>query len=143
MPPEIPGTLIGMFTYSGVYQPGEFPTLDEAEIGAYERLIGRKAASLMWYITWDHPFPTAACELARRHNALPHLTWEAFWPSQNTNNTRPCLPEETGLDAILAGEHDAYLDQFAQAARRWGSELLVRFLQNQTCLNGDIIGQFA
>ncbi len=122
------GALIGMFTYSGAYVPGEFPSLDEAEIQAYERLIGRKAGSLMWYITWDHAFPMAACELARRHSALPHLTWEFFWPSQNADNTRRCPPEATGLDDLLAGRYDAYLDTFAGEARRWGGELLLRFL---------------
>ena len=98
-------------------------------VAAFEKLTGRKQASILSYVTWDDPFPTAACEETRRHDAIPHLTWELFFPKQDPNNTRTVAsPAETGLDDVLAGKHDAYIDQFARDAKAWGGPVLLRFL---------------
>jgi len=126
--PTVPekGAMIGAFVFEA---DGKFPAQGEAGIQAFEKLIGRKLASVMWYVTWDDPFPAQACEIVRRHGALPHVTWELFWPSHDANNTRAVAsPSETGLDDVLAGKHDAYIDQFAKDARDWGGPVLVRFL---------------
>ncbi|MBN2388471.1 MAG: hypothetical protein JXB85_15750 [Anaerolineales bacterium] len=120
-----------MFTHEGLESTQH---LDAARIQEYERLIGREVACVMWYSSWEDPFPTADCELARRIRKIPHLTWELFWPSRDPANTRSCPPHETGLDDVLAGRYDAYLEQFADRARDWGGKLLLRFLHE---FNGD------
>jgi beta-mannanase len=120
------GAMIGAFTFEA---DGKFPTNGEAGITAFEALIGRKLASVMWYVTWDDPFPAAACEIVRKHDAIPHVTWELFRPSQNANNTRAVAsPAETGLDDVLAGKYDDYIDRFARDAKAWGGPVLIRFL---------------
>jgi hypothetical protein len=130
-PPPYPGTMIAMFSHACLESSQH---LIETEMRAFETLIGRKTASVLWYNSWDDPFPRADCELARRCQVVPHLCWELFWPSQNPSNTRLCRPDETGLDQVLAGEYDAYIDEFAGEAKAWGGEILLRFLHE---FNGD------
>ena len=129
--PPYTGTLIGMFTHEGLEST---QLLNETRIHDYEKLIGRKSASVLWYNSWDDSFPTANCNVARRCQVVPHLTWELFWPSKNSNNARICPPNETGLEQVLAGQYDAYIDQFARDAKAWGDEILLRFLHE---FNGD------
>ena len=94
-PPPYIGTMIAMFSHAGLESSQH---LDEKEIHAFETLIGRKAAGVLWYNSWDDPFPTADCELARRCQVVPHLTWELYWPSKDSTNTRTCRPDATGLE---------------------------------------------
>jgi hypothetical protein len=130
-PPPYTGMMIAMFSHAGLESSQH---LDEKEIHAFETLIGRKAAGVLWYNSWDDPFPTADCELARRCQVVPHLTWELYWPSKDSANTRTCRPDATGLEQVLAGGYDAYIDQFAADAKAWGGEILLRFLHE---FNGD------
>lgn len=119
------GVMIAAFIHEGL---AKFPEMGEEGIIAYEELIGRKLASVMWYPTWDNRFPTKFCENVRKHGSIPHLTWELFWPSKNPNNSRNLDIRETGLDDVLAGKYDDYIDEFAQGAKEWGGEVFVRFL---------------
>ena len=129
--PPYTGTMIAMFSHEGLDSSQH---LDEKQIHDFEALIGRKAASVLWYNSWDDPFPRVDCEVARRCQVVPHLTWELFWPSKNPANTRACQPDETGLEQVLAGQYDGYIDQFARDAKEWGGEILLRFLHE---FNGD------
>jgi hypothetical protein len=129
--PPFNGTMIAMFSHDGLESTQH---INANRIHEYERLIGRKAASVLWYNSWEDTFPTVDCEVARQCQVIPHLTWELFWPSKNPANTRACLPQETGLEDVLAGFHDAYIDQFARDAKAWGGEVLLRFLHE---FNGD------
>jgi hypothetical protein len=116
-PPPYSGAMIAMFSHAGLESSQH---LNETEMRAFETLIGRKAASVLFYNSWDDPFPRADCELAQRCQVVPHLCWELFWPSKDPANTRACQPDQTGLDQVLAGQYDAYIDEFAGAARDWG-----------------------
>ena len=129
--PPYDGAMIAMFSHAGLENSQH---LVEQEILDFESLIGRKAASVLWYNSWDDPFPASDCELARRSQVIPHLTWELYWPSRNLSNTRQCRSNETGLEQVLAGQYDAYIDQFARDAKAWGGEILLRFLHE---FNGD------
>ena len=129
--PPYDGAMIAMFSHAGLESSQH---LVEQEILDFESLIGRKAASVLWYNSWDDPFPASDCELARRCQVIPHLTWELYWPSRNLSNTRQCRSYETGLEQVLAGQYDAYIDQFARDAKAWGGEILLRFLHE---FNGD------
>jgi hypothetical protein len=123
---NLQGCAIGMFTSDG---DAKFPANGEAGIAAFEKIIGKPVGSVMWYPTWDDRFPAEQCEIVRRHGAIPHITWELFWPSVNSWNTRPVQsPSETGLDDVLKGKHDAYIDAFAADVRQWGGPVLIRFL---------------
>jgi beta-mannanase len=82
----------------------------------------------MWYLSWDDPFPTRDVEVVKRCGALPHLTWELYWPSQNAENARELAASETGLDDVLQGRHNAYIDAFARAGAAYGQPVFIRFL---------------
>ena len=114
--------MIGTFTSDG---EAKFPDNGEAGIRAFEELIGRKLAQVLWFITWDDGFPTKACQTVIDHGSIPQLTWELFWPSINPNNTDA---SSTALDDVLAHKHDAYIDAFARDAATYGKPVLVRFL---------------
>jgi len=119
------GCVVGMFTSEG---EARFPGNGERGIQAFETLIGKQVGSVMWYPTWDDAFPAAACEIVRKRGGIPHITWELFRPSINNWNTRPVSSSETGLDDVLAGKYDPYIDSFAGSVKQWGGKVLIRFL---------------
>ena len=84
--PPFTGTMIAMFSHEGLESTQH---LSETRIRDYEALIGRKAASVLWYNSWDDPFPIADCKVAQRCQVIPHLTWELFWPSKKTSQYTP------------------------------------------------------
>jgi beta-mannanase len=115
-------TMIGTFTRDG---EASFPENGEAGLCAFEQLIGRRLAQVLWFITFDDEFPTAACEVAIAHGSIAQVTWELFWPSANPNNADTSSP---ALDDLLAHKHDAYIDSFARDAAAFGKPVLIRFL---------------
>jgi hypothetical protein len=115
-------TMIGAFTQDG---EAKFPANGEAGIRAYEQTIGRKLAQVLWFITFDDPFPADECRIVRDHGSVPQVTWELFWPSVNANNAEKT---STALDDVLAHKHDAYIDAFARDAAAYGGTVLMRFL---------------
>jgi beta-mannanase len=117
--------MIGAFTDE---EEAKFPENGETGIVSYEKLIGQKVAAIMWFISWEDAFPAADCEIAGRHGSLPMVTWELFWPSVDPNHSRLCDESETGLDDVLQGKYNDYIDQFAEDAKKWGKRVLVRFL---------------
>ncbi|MBN1797337.1 MAG: hypothetical protein JW822_02090 [Spirochaetales bacterium] len=120
------GCVIGMFTHDSSLM---FPKLAGRGIYAFEKLIGKRVGSVMWYITWDDAFPVFDCDIVSKLKAMPHLTWELFWPSVDNLNTRAVAsPSVTGLDDVLAGRYDEYIDAFARDAGEWGGKILIRFL---------------
>jgi len=120
------GCVVGMYTEA---ENGYFPPDGEKAIIGFEELIDHEAGSVVWFPTWDDPFPTKACEEARKQGAIPHITWELFWPSVNPHHTREI--DSTGyeaMDEVLTGKHDAYIDSFATDAKNYGGIVLNRFL---------------
>jgi beta-mannanase len=114
--------MIGTFTSEG---DATFPANGEAGLKAYERVIGRKLAQALWFITFDDPFPAEACRIVSDHGSIAQITWELFWPSVNPNNADV---GSTALDDVLAHRHDAYIDGFARDAAAYGRPFLLRFL---------------
>jgi beta-mannanase len=114
--------MIGAFTEDG---EATFPGNGEAGIRAYERLIGRKLAQVLWFLSFDDPFPAKACQTVIDHGSIPQLTWELFWQLANPSNSDIA---STGLDDVLAHKHDAYIDAFARGAAACGKPILIRFL---------------
>lgn len=124
-PRENPGLYLGFFTYAG---EAKFPENGIEGLQRLQESVGVSPASIMWYRTWDDPFPVGDCETVHACGATPHITWELFHPSQNPNNTRNLSPAETGLDNVLAGNDNDYIDRFARAGARWGNPVFIRFL---------------
>jgi hypothetical protein len=105
-----------------------FPARGESGIQAFEDLIGKRLASVMWYVTWDDVFPENDVSLVHGRGAIPHLTWELFWPSRDPNNTREVAPGQSGLDDVLRGRYDDYIDRFASAGAKADGPVFIRFL---------------
>ncbi len=80
---------------------------------SFQSQINKKLAVVLWYIHWGDPFPVAEANIVAKNNSMPMLTWE------------PWLAK--GLDPILAGEQEAYIKQFIQAAKDYGKPVLLRF----------------
>jgi len=109
------GFVVGMFTAA---ENGHFPTDGNKAIIGFEKLIDHKIGSVMWFPTWDDPFPIDACREAHEMGIIPHITWELFWPSKNANNAASV--DSFGyyaLDEILNGKHDDYINEFALSVK--------------------------
>jgi len=120
------GCVIGMFTADST---AAFPKYGEEGIKAFESLIGHKIGSVLIYPSWQDSFPTKECQMIVNQGAIPHLTWELYWPTPTTWNTMSV--DSNGykaMDEVLAGKHDAYIKTFALQAKSFGKPVLVRFL---------------
>jgi hypothetical protein len=104
------GAWIGLFTEKGPE--------DMAETLSLEERLGRRFASLMWFIDFSHPFPAQAAENAWAAGSIPNVTWEPwFW----TENNRIRLVD------INAGSWDGYVSAWGAAAAAFGKPILVRW----------------
>jgi hypothetical protein len=115
-----------MFTSDG---DATFPGNGVEGLKAFAATIDHPVGAVCWFPTWDDSFPTEACVAARQHGAIPMITWELFWPSKDPNNTSGTPPTGfQGMNDVLAGNYDAYIDQYAADARAFGGRVLIRFL---------------
>jgi len=78
------------------------------DIGAFEQLTGRKHASYLRYVGYGEPFPYAWVADLKARNAAAHIAWE---PNH-------------GLDDV---KDDEYLRGWAEAARRSGAAIFLRY----------------
>ncbi|MBN3033694.1 MAG: hypothetical protein JW873_06330 [Candidatus Saganbacteria bacterium] len=87
-----------------------------ANLPAFQAVIGKKLAVILWYVHWPEPFPLAEVETADRNCSVPLITWE------------PWVTDAAGtLEAIAAGSYEAYVRSFFLAAKSWGKPLFLRF----------------
>jgi hypothetical protein len=120
------GCIVGFYPENG---NEKLPGGDLSEVDAFEQAIGHDVGSVVWFPTWEDTFPAKTCEILHARGIVPHLTWEIFWPSEDPNNSR--ATDSTGYEGfneVLAGEHDDYIDEWAQGAKAFGQPLLMRFL---------------
>lgn len=82
--------------------------VSEGNIGQFELLTGKHHVSYINYSGYGMPFPAAWVAEVGRHEAAAHIAWE---------------PND-GLDVV---RDDAYLRAWAQAARRSGVPIFLRF----------------
>ena len=94
----------------------------------FESLVEHDLGSAMWYPTFADPFPLTECKEMQKEGLIPHLTWELFWPDSVDYNTMPIEGNYKVMDEVLAGKHDAYIEQFAKDAKEFGDKVMIRFL---------------
>ena len=104
------------------------PTNSSELIRDFESLIDHDIGSIMWYPTFADTFPTKECNKLKEQNILPHLTWELFFPDSIAYNTMPNKGAYNLMDQVLNGKHDAYIEQFANDAKVFQRDILIRFL---------------
>jgi hypothetical protein len=97
-------------------------TLEKIE--AFETMVGRHQAILASSSYWgEQTFPTANLKLIARHGAIPLV----FWSPWDRPYKEGMGPDKYSLRSIIAGEHDAYIDHWGDAAKEHGAPILVSF----------------
>ena len=83
---------------------------------SFQAMIGKKLAVVLTYVHWQDPFPISEADADYANGSVPMITWE------------PWISDPAGtLEAIAAGNYDAYVKSFFQAAKAWGKPLFLRF----------------
>jgi len=88
----------------------------------------------MGYIAWAesennlNEFPTAQLQTLSNDGYLPEITWEPWDDSSGVNQPN------YSLASIIDGDHDSYIQAWAEAAKAYGKPLLIRFAQE---MNGN------
>jgi beta-mannanase len=94
------------------------------KIEAFEQLVGKHQAIIASSSYWgEQTFPTANVRLISRHGSIPLV----FWSPWDRPYKEGRGPDKYSLTSIIAGEHDAYIDRWADAAREFGRPMIVSF----------------
>jgi hypothetical protein len=102
------GNYAGVATGAYVNGPENLPS--------FQTMIGKQLAVVLSYVHWQDLFPLAESDAVYNNGSLPLITWE------------PWISDQTGtLEAIAAGNYDAYVRSFFQAAKAWGKPVFLRF----------------
>jgi hypothetical protein len=122
------GSLALVLPPEGVYT-GAYVDFGEGEsevtydrLLAFERLTGKALAVVACGNFWgDQTFPDKTVRIVSGYGAVPFLFWSPWDKPYNEGQK----PDQFGLREILAGKWDKYIDDWADAARRYGKPLLV------------------
>jgi hypothetical protein len=117
---------------------GAFIEFGEAEdavaletIEDFEQMVGKHQAIIASSSYWgEQSFPSANLQMIWRHGSLPLV----FWSPWDRPYEQKRGPDRFGLNAILAGTWNRYIDDWADAAREFGHPLIVSFGNE---MNGD------
>lgn len=98
-----------------------------AQFEMFSAQIGKGLSLWENFQYWDRPqdsennpnFDTAWMDACRSYGAIPLVTWD---PGDGSGEVNTYLP------SIISGHYDAYITQFAQAAKAWGNPFFIRFL---------------
>ena len=110
--------------YTGAYVDfgeGESNVTFDAITG-FEKITGKHLAVIAMGNFWgDQAFPTKTIRIIAGYGAIPLI----FWSPWDKPYKEGIKPDRFNLPDILAGKWDAYIDQWADAARDYGKPLLV------------------
>lgn len=94
-------------------------------LDGFSKVAGRRPVLVSFYKQWDVvPFEPAELRPIWDRGAVPMVTWEPFSYSG----------KEFPMRMIQRGRFDRYVRESANAARRWGKPILLRFAHE---MNGD------
>jgi mannan endo-1,4-beta-mannosidase len=111
--------------YWGAYISGV--PFDMTKLAAFESRANKKVSIVHWGSPWMKSsgefftFQTSEFERVRNHGAIPFLDWGAY--QQGTSG--PNQPNWQNSD-IYNGRYDAYIRQWATAAKAWGKPFFLR-----------------
>ncbi|MGX5359783.1 glycoside hydrolase family 26 protein [Kocuria sp. KH4] len=92
-----------------------------SELAEVASLTGEKPAMILAYKDFKQPVPYWELEQARSAGATTLLTWEPWVWGGGLN--QPAY----SLDRIAAGDHDAYITDWAKRLASWGNPVMLRF----------------
>jgi len=117
---RIPKT--GMYTGAYIEFGDNEDEVTLEKIDRFEEFVGKHQAIIASSSYWgEQTFPDANVRLISRHGSLPLIFWSPW--------DRPYIegrgPDRFGLDRIVAGDHDAYIDKWGDAAAAFGEPFIV------------------
>jgi hypothetical protein len=100
---------------------------DLSALDDHRSAIGRAPATWSIWSPWGDPatrdFPTRLAKGAKDRGSTPIIWWYPVDPSDLAS------PRYARLANIVAGDHDAYIRQFARDAKAFRSQVILRFAQ--------------
>ncbi|HEY5892968.1 MAG TPA: glycosyl hydrolase [Chthoniobacterales bacterium] len=114
--------------YTGVYADfgdnEDDVTLDKIE--NFEQLVGKRQAIVASSSYWgEGSFPTANVNIIVRHHSIPLIFWSPWDKPYDQDVIARNGPDKFNLPSVVSGKWDAYIDQWADAARQVGSPIFV------------------
>ena len=113
---------------SGIYT-GAYMDFGESEddvtlekILRFEEAVGKRQAIIASSSYWgQQSFPVKNLGIIHRHGAMPLIFWSPWDKPYDQNRG----PDRFGLDNILAGKCDSYIDSWADSAREFNAPFFV------------------
>lgn len=111
--------------YYGVFTEGSL-TINLQPILNFETMTGKPVSIVNYFTAWgatsgSQYFSTATVNNIRNHGSIPMITWEP-WDWVGPTNPKYRLQE------IADGKFDAYITQWALAAKAWGHPFFLRMM---------------
>ncbi|MBR7832347.1 hypothetical protein KDL01_03710 [Actinospica durhamensis] len=103
-----------------------------AAFSAVAKTAGVSPNMVEYYVNWTQDFSTEDVYDAYSEGALPVITWEPF-AGGTTGHTILDQPDYA-LSTIIAGNHDAYITQYAEAVKAAKVPIAIRFMHE---MNGN------
>ena len=114
----------GAYTGAFIDFGDEEDAVNLEEIEDFEQMVGKHQAIIASSSYWgEQRFPTANLNVLWRHGSLPLVFWSP-WDKPYEQNRGP---DKFSLENIIAGQCDAYIDKWADAAREFGHPMIVVF----------------
>jgi len=97
------------------------------KITEFTNMVGTAPHVIMYYQNWEQAdkkyFNPAKMDAAVNNGAMPVVTWAPRDPTLGKKQPK------YALKTIIAGNHDAYIRQWARDAAAWGKPMYLRFAQ--------------
>jgi mannan endo-1,4-beta-mannosidase len=101
---------------------------DIAAYDEFKEAVGRQPAILTLWSQWGQDatkaFPTQKAQAVWDRGATPMIWWEPVIPPRERERDLDC--PYSRWSRVVAGEHDKYIRQWANQARRFGKTVLLR-----------------
>ena len=99
-----------------------------AELDAVSKLAGEGPSLVTFYQDWNQAVPVTLLNQIDARGATPVITWEPWaWGGGVAQSAY-------ALSTIIAGNHDAYINQWAVGLKNYGKQVHLRFAHE---MNGD------
>ena len=94
------------------------------KIEAFEAMVGKRQAIVASSSYWgEQTFPRANLRMIARHGSVPLVYWSPWDRPYDEGRG----PDKYSLTRILAGDHDAYIDRWADGAKEYAAPIMVAF----------------
>lgn len=105
--------------------------LDPQPLDDFVSMTGKTPAVVNWFQDWSGGFVREHFEDVSRRGAMPMVTWS---PNNYPRSGNAVNQPDYALRTIIAGDHDAYIRNYARESAAWGKPMYMRFAHE---MNGD------